>query len=345
MCSLGFWVPTTSFTKTKALFSFLRARVKILVELQTRPVGNLFNYCFPILDLHDGVEDKMGSCRRCCYACNNLLLSLCVSPLAAILRLRRFAYSWSALTLSLVTKLRFKYLSLVMLVLSPLIFACSLSISIGFLLCGIFFRYTGLNYTLSCALGCFGYKKPVDASQCKIFFVVRKETAGNDVRSLRKDLKTHMDVMQGSLGARQEMLERQVDNVMLQMQKGFAQVDEKIEKLTQEVSRKISEPKGETPSDTDYMYSLVQEVFTTWWANLKNSHVWLNVSHEGIRWWNRRLLWQMHVDSALKALAICHQKTALQTVHVHLNVWRNELVDQVDVYSYSPSFTYSIAMW
>ena len=31
-------------------------------------------------------EDKMGSCRRCCYACNNLLLSLCVSPLAAILR-------------------------------------------------------------------------------------------------------------------------------------------------------------------------------------------------------------------------------------------------------------------
>lgn len=242
---------------------FLRARVKILVELQTRPVGNLFNYCFPILDLHDGVEDKMGSCRRCCYACNNLLLSLCVSPLAAILRLRRFAYSWSALTLSLVTKLRFKYLSLVVLVLSPLIFACSLSISIGFLLCGIFFRYTGLNYTLSCALGCFGYKKPVDASQCKIFFVVRKETAGNDVRSLRKDLKTHMDVMQGSLGARQEMLERQVDNVMLQMQKGFAQVDEKIDKLTQEISRKISEPKGETPSDTDYMYSLVQEVFTT----------------------------------------------------------------------------------
>ena len=242
---------------------FLRAPVKILVELQTRPVGNLFNYCFPILDLHDGVEDKMGSCRRCCYACNNLLLSLCVSPLAAILRLRRFAYSWSALTLSLVTKLRFKYLSLVVLVLSPLIFACSLSISIGFLLCGIFFRYTGLNYTLSCALGCFGYKKPVDASQCKIFFVVRKETAGNDVRSLRKDLKTHMDVMQGSLGARQEMLERQVDNVMLQMQKGFAQVDEKIDKLTQEISRKISEPKGETPSDTDYMYSLVQEVFTT----------------------------------------------------------------------------------
>ena len=43
---------------------FLRARVKILVELQTRPVGNLFNYCFPILDLHDGVEDKMGSCRK-----------------------------------------------------------------------------------------------------------------------------------------------------------------------------------------------------------------------------------------------------------------------------------------
>ena len=250
---------------------FLRARVKMLVELQTRPVGNLFNYCFPILDLNDGGEDKTGSCRRCCYACNNLLLSLCVAPLSALL-FRRFKYWDSAI---LVKRLRFKYLSVV-LVLSPLIFACSLSILIAFLLCGIFFRYKGLNYTLSCALGFFGRDKPVDASQCKMFFVVRNEPASTDVRSLRKDLKTHMDMMQGymekkqdvleqqlgDMGARQEMLERQVDNVMLQMQKGFAQVDEKIEKLTQEVSRKISEPKGETPSDTDYMYSLVQEGFT-----------------------------------------------------------------------------------
>ena len=222
---------------------FFRARVKILVELQTRPVGNLFNYCFPILDLHDGCEDKMGSCRRCWYACNNLLLSLCVSPLFLL---------WPSAML--VKKLRFKYLSLVVLVLSPLIFACSLSIFIAFLLCGIFFRYPGLHYTLSCALGFFGGTLgPVDASECNIFFLVRDEPAANDVRSLRKDLKKHIDMMQGYmekkqdvLEARQEMLERQVVHVMLHMQKGFAQMDEKIETLTQEVSQKISEPKSET---------------------------------------------------------------------------------------------------
>ena len=229
---------------------FFRTRVKMLVELQTRPVGNLFNYCFPILDLHDGDEDKMGSCRRCWYACNNLLLSLCVFPLAAILSLR-FEY-WDIAD-ALVKKLRFKYLSIVVLVLSPLIFACSLSILIAFLLCGIFLRYKGQSYTLSCALGLFDgdYSNPEDASQCSIFFVVRDEPAGNDVRSLRTDLKKHIDMMQGYMEkkqeARQEMLERQVDNVMLQMQKGFAQMDEKIKKMPQEVSQKISKPKGETP--------------------------------------------------------------------------------------------------
>ena len=236
---------------------FLRARVKMLVDLQARPGGNLFQYCCPVVPLSYGVPllpDKRGSCRRC----NDLLLFLCVSPLSLILALR-FAGAPSD---PLVKKLRFKYLSIVVLVLSPLIFAFSLSTFIAFLLCGIFFRYRGLSYTLSCALGVFGCIRPVDASECDIFFVVRDEPAGNDVRSLRKDLKKHIDVMQGSLqgyvekkqdvleqqlgdtGARQELLERQVDNVMLHMQKGFAQMDEKIEKLTRPT---ISEPKGETP--------------------------------------------------------------------------------------------------
>ena len=275
---------------------FLRARVKTLVVLQTRPVGYLFNYCFPILDLHDGVEDKMGSCRRCWYACNNLLLSLCVYPLTAILTLR--FDDWLLPSSTLTKKLRFKYLSTVVLVLSPLIFACSLSILIAFLLCGIFFRYKGLSYTLSCALGLFGYYEPVDASKCGIFFVVRDEPAGNDVRSLRKDLKKHIDMMQGYmekkqdvLEARQEMLERQVVHVMLHMQKGFAQMDEKIETLTQEVSQKISEPKSETLWNTDELI---------WKTHMLDSRFHMN----------RRLLWQRHVGFALKAVAICHQKAA-----------------------------------
>ena len=238
----------------KSSVLFLRARVKMLVELQTRPGGNLFRYCFPIesLVVRCRGEDKRGSCRRC-NECNDLLLELCVLPLNVILAWR---FDFDDVSCTLVKKLRFKYLSIVVLVLSPLIFAFSLSIFIVFLLFGIFFRYRGLSYTFSCA------------SVCKLFFFVRDEPAGNDVRSLRKDLKNHIDVMQGSLqgyvekkqdvleqqlgdmGARQEMLERQVDNVMLHMQKGFAQMDEKIEKLTrptQEVSQKISEPKGETP--------------------------------------------------------------------------------------------------
>ena len=244
------------FYEDQSAVLFLRARVKMLVELQIRPCGNLFQYCFPseFPVQTEVVREKRGSCRRCCYVCNNdLLLHFCVSPLAAIL------ISWSSVWPSsmLVKKLRFKYLSIVVLVVSPLIFAFSLSIFMAFLLCGIFFRYSGLSYTLSRALGAFG-SGCEEASECSIFFFVRDQPAGNNVRSLRTDLKKHIDVMQGYmekkqdvLEARQEMLEQQVDNVMLQMQNGFAQMDDKLAKLTQEVSQKIWEPKGETPWNTD----------------------------------------------------------------------------------------------
>lgn len=225
---------------------FFRARVKMLVELQIRPLGNLFNNCFPIVHRHNGGEDKRGRCRRCYQACNDGLLSLCLSPVTRI----TCTYSWERA--ALVKKLRFKYLSIVVLLLSPLIFALSLSIFIAFLLCGIFFRYTGLCYAFRCSLGLFEASEPPDASKCSMFYVVRREPAGNDVRSLRTDLKKHIDAMQislektqGDMGARQERLERQVDDMMVEIK----QISEEIRKLTRrtpEDSPKVAQREVET---------------------------------------------------------------------------------------------------
>lgn len=85
-----------------------------------------------------------------------------------------------------------------------------------------------------------------------MFYVVRREPAGNDVRSLRTDLKKHIDAMQislektqGDMGARQERLERQVDDMMVEIK----QISEEIRKLTRrtpEDSPKVAQREVET---------------------------------------------------------------------------------------------------
>lgn len=174
---------------------FLRARVKMLVELQSRPLGRLFDFCFPVVDQIDIYHISMLF-RMSVY------LSMC--PLLPI--------TGESVLFGL---LRRNNLRIPFLLCSPVIFIISLCFLIAFLLCGMLFSRHGMRHTFRCALGIF----PDDcvASKCSVFFLVRKEPDINDVRSLRTEMKRRMDAM----GEKLDNIEKGLEN---KIEKGFAEL-------------------------------------------------------------------------------------------------------------------------
>lgn len=166
---------------------FLRARVKMLVELQSRPLGRLFDFCFP-------VDDQIDEGR---------LLRMSMCPLLPITGESVFRL------------LRRNYLRIPLLLCSPVIFVISLCFLIAFLLCLMLFCWQGMSHTFRCALGIF--PDYCVASKCSVFFLVRKEPDINDVRSLRTEMKRRMDAM----GEKLDNIEKGLEN---KIEKGFAEL-------------------------------------------------------------------------------------------------------------------------
>ena len=175
---------------------FLRARVKMLVELQSRPLGRLFDFCFPVVDQ---IDDE-GRLFRMLFGMS-MYLSMC--PLLHITGESVFGL------------LRRNNLRIPFLLCSPVIFIISLCFLIAFLLCGMLFSRHGMSHTFRCALGIFpGY---CVASECSVFFLVRKEPDINDVRSLRTEMKRRIDAM----GEKLDNIEKGLEN---KIEKGFAEL-------------------------------------------------------------------------------------------------------------------------
>ena len=166
---------------------FLRARVKMLVELQSRPLGRLFDFCFPVDDQID----------------EGPLLQASICPLVPITGQSVFRL------------MRRKYFRIPLLLCSPVIFVISLCFLIAFLLCGMLFRWFGMSHTFRCALGIFA--DYCVASECSVFFFVRKEPDINDVRSLRTEMKRRIDAM----GEKLDNIEKGLEN---KIEKGFAEL-------------------------------------------------------------------------------------------------------------------------
>ena len=166
---------------------FLRARVKMLVELQSRPLGRLFDFCFP-------VDDQIDEGR---------LLRISMCPV------------WPITGDSVFRLLRRNYLRIPLLLCSPVIFVISLCFLIAFLLCGMLFCWQGMSHTFLCALGFFADDNV--ASECSIFFLVRKEPDINDVRCLRTEMKRRIDAM----GEKLDNIEKGLEN---KIEKGFAEL-------------------------------------------------------------------------------------------------------------------------
>jgi len=171
---------------------FLRARVKMLVELQSRPLGRLFDFCFPVVDRIDGGGWLFYM---------SMYLSMC--PLLPITGESVFGL------------LRRNNLRIPFLLCSPLIFIISLCFLIAFLLCGMLFCRHGMSHTVRCALGIF--PEYCVASKCSVFFLVRKEPDINDVRSLRTEMKRRIDAM----GEKLDNIEKGLEN---KIEKGFAEL-------------------------------------------------------------------------------------------------------------------------
>ena len=167
---------------------FLRARVKMLVELQSRPLGRLFDFCFPVVDRIDG---------------GGRLLRMSMCPL------------WPITGESVFRLLRRKNLRIPFLLCSPVIFVISLCFLIAFLLCGMLFCWHGMSHTFRCALGFFA--DDCVASECTVFFLVRKEPDINDVRCLRTEMKKRIDAM----GEKLDNIEKGLEN---KIEKGFAEL-------------------------------------------------------------------------------------------------------------------------
>ena len=153
---------------------FLRARVKMLVELQSRPLGRLFDFCFPAVDRIDGGGWLFHM---------SMYLSMC--PLLPITGEGVFGL------------LRRNNLRIPFLLCSPVIFIISLCFLIAFLLCGMLFCWRGMAHTFRCALGFFA--DDCVASECSIFFLVRKEPDINDVRCLRTEMKRRIDALENKI--------------------------------------------------------------------------------------------------------------------------------------------------
>ena len=80
------------------------------------------------------------------------------------------------------------------------ILVCSPCFLVLFLLSCIFFRLSGVIYTLRPAFGQYGHRG-ASPSECAIFFVVRDEPDINDVRSLRTELKQRIESLDGKIEA------------------------------------------------------------------------------------------------------------------------------------------------
>lgn len=215
--------------------------MKMLVELQGRPIGLLFEHLVESLP-YSGSDDCVKP--RSFYL--DKLFAVSISPFTCVLMLD----PWVKGSLLEFFCGAHKYVKIVISLCSPVVFAISLSFAIVLLFCRacfypVGFRYSGMKYTILCSLGVFDLGNA--ASRCKIFFVVRDEPDINDVRSIRTELKRYIDVMQEKM---EQKLESKIQKVENKIEKGFAQMHELIAGLnqrTQEVPAMDEESEGLEP--------------------------------------------------------------------------------------------------
>ena len=218
----------------QAIGQFCRARVKMLVELQGRPIGLLFEHLVESLPYTTGSGGSF-------YL--EKLFAVSISPFTCALMLEQGEKE------SLLRNFRWthKYVKIVISLCSPVVFAISLCFAIVLLFCRacfypIGFRYSGMKYTILCSLGVFAGGNA--ASALAILFVAREEPDINDVRSIRTELKRYIDVMQEKM---EQKLESKIQRVENKIEKGFAQMQELIAGLnqrTQEVPAMDEESEG-----------------------------------------------------------------------------------------------------
>ena len=171
---------------------FLRARAKLMLELQARPWTYILQWLSCRL-LHN--EEKGSSRKRSEPSCVEpscvvaILFLLCFGPLVPL-----FAYSntfLDAVILSGITK-RGCCGSVLLLLCSPMLFILSACLALILMFFRLVFqvRISGIFYMVAVSLGCCGEECGRSPEDCHIGLVVRAEPPMEELRSLRSEMKT-----------------------------------------------------------------------------------------------------------------------------------------------------------
>ena len=165
---------------------FLRARAKLMLELQTRPWTYILQWLSCRL-LHNEESENEESEPSCVV---RVLFRLCFGPLVPL-----FDYSENRfireVILSGIAK-RGCCGSVLILLFSPMLFIFSACLALILM----FFRFvfqmqlSGVFYMVAVSLGCCGEKCDRSPKDCHIGLVIRAEPPMEELRSLRSEMKT-----------------------------------------------------------------------------------------------------------------------------------------------------------
>ena len=167
---------------------FLRARAKLMLELQARP----WTYTLQWLSCRLLHNEETGSSRKrsessCVVA---ILFLLCFGPLLPL-----FVYSENTILgeviISGIAK-RGCCGSVLLLLCSPMLFILSACLALILMLFRLVFqvRLSGIFYMVAVSFGCCGEKGEESPEDCHIGLVVRAELPMEALRSLRSEMKT-----------------------------------------------------------------------------------------------------------------------------------------------------------
>ena len=167
---------------------FLRARAKLMLELQARPWTYILQWLSCRLLRN---EEKGSSRKRSEPSCVVIILFLfCFGPLVPL-----FVYSENRfpgeVILSGIAK-RGCCGSVLLLLCSPMLFILSACLALILMFFRFVFRMqlSGISYMVAVSLGCCGENCDKSPEDCHIGLVVRAEPPMEELRSLRSEMKT-----------------------------------------------------------------------------------------------------------------------------------------------------------